>query len=305
VKIIKGLGSMPHLGHSAVCVGIFDGVHLGHQRIIRQTVSLAKKKRIPSVCITFDPHPARVLKGIRFTPMIYSLSHRLLYIQSLGIDHCLVVPFTKKFSRIPYDDFINQILVQLLRTRALFVGHDFRFGYQGRGDIMALRRGAKLYGYMLKVQKAIRLQGRIISSTYVRDLISKGHLQQASVFLGRLPSIWGSVIKGKGRGRRMGFPTLNLKSKHETFPPQGVYAVMARANNRRLKGVLHLGPRPTFNEGALSIELHLLNHHNTMKFKELEIFWVRYIRRVKKFKSQTDLARQIQRDTSRAENILS
>jgi riboflavin kinase / FMN adenylyltransferase len=305
VKIIKGLQNMPRLRHSAVCVGIFDGVHLGHQRIIRQTVSLAKKKRIPSVCITFDPHPARVLKGIRFTPMIYSLSHRLLYIESMGVDYCLVVPFTKKFSRIPYDDFIDRILVKLLRTRALFVGHDFRFGYQGRGDITSLRRGGKLHGYKLKVQKAIRLQGRIISSTYVRDLISKGHLQQAAALLGRLPSIWGSVIKGKGRGRRMGFPTLNLESKHETFPPKGVYAVMARANNRRLKGVLHLGPRPTFNEGALSIELHLLKNHNAINFKELEIFWVRFIREVMKFKSQAYLAQQIQRDTSKAKIILS
>ena len=287
-----------------LAIGIFDGAHRAHARILRGVVREAKRTRARSAVLTFDPHPQKVLSGDHKNPLILmSLAHRLRVIASFGVAEAVVVPFNKKFSRVDRDTFLEKYLIDRLGVKMLAVGHDFRFGRGARGTTRYLAACSRRLGFKLFVCPPVKQKGRVISSTAIRRLIERGHLKQAEKMLGRPVSVYGTVVRGRGRGRTLGFPTANLDPHHETLPPEGVYAVRGELDGKHLKGVMHIGKRPTFGERDKRVEAHLFDWKRPLYGRELEFFFVRKLRPTRHFKGPAELIRAIRSDERRARRI--
>ena len=281
----------------ALAIGVFDGVHLGHRKILAQMLSDAKKHGIFSMVVTFDPHPAKILTPKKFHPTILmSLEHRLNFFESMGINEALVIPFTKKFAQVSREDFYDDLLTQRLGMASLTVGHDFRFGKKALGDHNFLLERAKDSGTRLFLIPALKLDDEIISSSHIRLLIEAGELEKASRMLGRPVSVMGTVEHGRGRGKLIGFPTANLNPHHEALPPAAVYSVYGYLNKKKLRGVLHIGKRPTFDDNEKSLEVHFLDFHRNIYGWNTELIFVKKIRDIRRFASPALLAKAIGQD---------
>jgi riboflavin kinase/FMN adenylyltransferase len=289
----------------AVAIGIFDGMHRGHKLILKKAIDSAKKKRVVPTVVTFDPHPQKVLSPRHRNPKILmSLEHRLNFFSSVGVKETLIVPFNKKFARISHQDFLNELLLKRLGMRSLSVGRDFRFGRQAKGDRFYLAGQSKKAGFDLFLSPALSFCGKAISSTRIRQLIEEGDLKQASKMLGRPVSVSGTVVHGRGRGKKVGFPTANLDPHHETLPPAGVYAAVGRLGGRLLKGMVHIGHRPTFGDKQKSLEVHFLDFHRNIYGRDIELVFLAKLRPVRSFPDGKALARQIQTDIRRAKSLI-
>lgn len=289
---------------SAVCIGVFDGVHRGHRRIIQKTVSEARRFRLKPIVLTFDPHPAKVLHPAHEPPKIHSLRHRMVDLMALGIEQVAVIRFTRAFSRTTPDQFVRKILLGRLKAELVCVGEDFRFGRGAGGDIQELRAASKRLGFRLIVVSTIRGKGKRISSTLIRALILKGKLKEAAFYLGRPVNLFGTVVRGKGRGKGLGFPTANLRLHHETIPPAGIYAATALCEGKRYAAAVHIGPIPTFNEKDPVVEAHLLNSHKSFYGKDIELFLHKKLRKILRFKATDQLIRQIRRDVEMTRRLV-
>ncbi len=285
----------------SLAIGIFDGVHLGHQRILKDALTQARKNKLSFCVVTFDPHPEKVLNPKDGAPKILmSLEHRLSLLKSFGVQEVVVIPFTMRTAQISHDDFLYTLLIGRLGMRSLSVGEDFRFGKKAMGDIHYLRKRAREAGFRFHASKHVLYQKSTISSTRIRREIEAGNLKKASNMLGRPVSVSGTVVRGHGRGRSIGFPTANLNPHHETLPPPGVYAAYGFVGDKKLKGVVHIGERPTFEEKDPSLEVHFLKFHRNIYGKTVELFFVKRLRGIHKFGSQTELKKAIQKDISQA-----
>ena len=214
MEVIHGLNGIRKFRKPVVALGVFDGVHLAHQHILKSAVRIAGKTGGKSIALTFDPHPQR-------EDSLYSLEHRIRLIARLGIDVCIVINFTRRFSHIKAEDFIRNILVRKIGSAYIIVGSNFRFGMRAKGDIRLLGEFAKLYNFRLKVSREVNLNNRLISSTFIRKSILAGNLMMAQKLLGRRVSILGNVVKGASLARKLGFPTANINVHHEVVPPLG------------------------------------------------------------------------------------
>jgi riboflavin kinase/FMN adenylyltransferase len=306
MKVICGLNQIKKFNKSVVALGVFDGVHLAHRRILKETVRIARRINATSIAMTFWPHPQG--KG-----SLYSLEHRLRLISQLGIDVCIVVKFNKAFSRIAPEEFIKQILVKKLRAYYIFVGRNFRFGKAARGDCRTLNRLSCLYNFKVKVFKVIKINHRPVSSTYIRRLITKGNLNKAKKLLCQPVSILGTVIRGASLGKRLGFPTANINPHHEVLPPSGVYVVNIIFGNKRLNGLCYIGTKPTFRTQGLqraaynskNIEVHIFNFKKNIYSRYLEIRFIKKLRNEKRFSSRDALIKQIKKDTRKSQSFFS
>ncbi len=285
----------------SVAIGIFDGVHLGHQKILKEALTVARKKKISLCVVTFDPHPEKILNSKGQSPKILmSLEHRLSLLKSFGVDEALVIPFNLRIAKITHVDFLEKILIGRLGMRALSVGEDFCFGKKAMGDIAYLAQRSEELGFSFFAAKHVLFLKAAISSTRIRREIEAGHLEEASKMLGRAVSVSGTVIRGHGRGKAIGFPTANLNPHHETLPPAGVYAAFGIVGRHRLKGVVHIGKRPTFGESDPSLEAHFLQFHSAIYGKTVELFFVKLLRPTRRFSSAKTLKIAIQGDIHRA-----
>lgn len=285
----------------AATIGVFDGVHRGHQKILKKLIKEAARQNAKSLVITFHPHPREVLNPESKTPLLTSLEHRLRLIGDMGVEYFYVIKFTKSLSRVKANDFIKKILIHKLDIKTLVVGENFLFGYKGRGNFALLKKMSKRYNLRLFGVKPMKMKTTYISSTRVRSAIEKGDLKQASLMLARPVIVFGTVIKGKKIGRRLGFPTANINPHHEAIPPSGVYAVNVRLHKRLYKGILNIGTRPTFGKDREpTIELHILNFKKDIYGKDIEIIFKRKIRNERRFSSAEALQRQINKDILRA-----
>ncbi|MFA4842533.1 MAG: riboflavin kinase, partial [Candidatus Omnitrophota bacterium] len=243
MKVVFGIHNIKRLKNAVVALGVFDGVHLAHQRILRQAVSRAKGIKGKAVVVTFDPHPQK-------KKSIYSLEHRLRLIASLGIDTCVVIRFSPAFAETSPGNFIKNILLHKIKAKYIFIGKNFRFGRGAAGDFKTLKSLARRLNFKARVFPVLRAAGSAVSSTYIRYLIASGKLKTAEKLLGRRVSVLGTVIKGTSLGRLMGFPTANINPHHEVLPPSGIYAVKIIYKDRELKGVSYIGTKPTFRPQA-------------------------------------------------------
>lgn len=293
------------LGPVCVAIGFFDGVHLGHQQIIRQTVTDARQHNARSLVITFDSHPNTVVAPDRVPPLIYSLPQRLRGIKSLGADAVWLIHFDRAFSRQTGEQFVRLLARDLQPVISLCVGANFIFGAKRSGNVALLKRlGAEL-GFKVHGLAAVALDGQTISSTRIRAAIRAGNLDKASQMLGRAYSIAGRVGRGDQLGRRLGFPTANLDTPGLALPPNGVYFAQAILGRTQHPAVVNIGTRPTLEQptAPVRVEAHLLDFDGDLYGQELELVFVSKIRDERRFPSLAELQRQIARDVETARGL--
>ncbi|HAZ10487.1 MAG TPA: hypothetical protein DCY56_05220 [Candidatus Omnitrophica bacterium] len=278
---------------TAVTIGIFDGVHKGHQVILKKVLEEAKRSRLKSVVITFNPHPVNVLKSSAEIPLLMSLEHRVRLIKKMGVDYFFVERFTKSFSKLSPENFIKNILIDKLNLKVLVTGENFLFGFKEKGDVRLLKRLSKLYNFKLYSIPPLKIGGDYVSSTRIRKAIENGELKLASKLLGRPVTILGTVVKGKRLGRKIGFPTANIDPHHEAIPPSGVYSVDIALDGKLHRGILNISTHKI-------IEAHIFDFNKDIYGRDMEVIFRQKIRNEKKFKSLKALKRQIQQDILRA-----
>lgn len=308
MKIIYGLKNIKKpIGPCAATIGVFDGVHIGHRKVILSAVSAARESGLKSVALTFNPHPAKVLNPKSKIPSLISLGHRIKLIEECGVDTLIILKFTNSFSRVTPEKFVKNVLMNRLRVRELYIGENFNFGYGAGGSAKGLLRMGKIYGFKVKIVRSIKVTARVVSSTLIRSLIMGGKLDLAAKFLGRPVSIFGTVVKGVRLARQLGYPTANINPHHEVIPPCGVYAVRVKCAGRIYGGVLNIGVRPTFfspRDEEPAIEVHIFRFRGTIYGRDIEVFFVKKLRNEIRFGNENDLIAQIQRDAKEATSVL-
>jgi len=285
-----------------VTLGVFDGVHIGHQQVIQKTINLANKKNGKSIILTFDRHPKSFLVQTQQS-CITSLEHRLLLFEKLGVDISVVLEFNKKIAEISAEDFITKILYEWLGAKVVVLGFNCSFGKDRRGNASMVRDYAEKYGFEVVTCDPLEFEGEITSSTTIRKHIIQGNLQKARGMLGRRVSVFGTVIKGSGRGKGLGFPTANLNLHHEIKPPSGVYATKVFLEGREYNAITNIGTCPTFGESAHNdgpvVEVHIIDFNESIYGKDLEVQFLYKLREETRFESTDELKMQLERDKMR------
>ena len=292
--------------NSILLVGNFDGLHLGHQKLFKQARNFKKKFKSKIGVVTFEPMPKmyfnKNLKNFR----ISNLNQKKEILKKVGTDFLIIKKFDKKFSKIKSLDFIKKILYQKLNTKFIFVSSNFRFGNKREGDIKQLTSYERIFRYKLIKPKPLKLRKKIVSSTLIRKLISKGKINLANKLLNRKWSIFSKVQEGKKLGKKIGFPTCNLDINDYVIAKPGVYAVKIYQKNKKkcLNGIANLGYRPTFNQKKLLLEVHIFKFNRNIYNKYLTIEFIDFIRKEKKFKNINQLKKQINLDIKIAKKKL-
>ncbi len=286
-------------------LGNFDGVHCGHQHILRRLVEVARNINGQAVVLTFHPHPAAILSPEHAPKLITDWRARVEQIAAVGVDAIIMQHFTRAFSQISAEDFVRRFLVDGLGVRGVVVGHRVSFGHNRGGHAETLRHLGKRYGFSVEVIGPVEVDGILVSSSTVRRAISHGELGRAQSLLGRTPSVAGRVVHGHHRGKGLGFPTANLRIGRLVLPPDGVYAVRVRVpGDTWWPGVANLGFNPTFHQHERSLEAHLFDFAHDLYGQRIEIAFVQRLRGEEKFPSADALAQQIARDVQAARQVL-
>ncbi len=303
MKIIHGANELQAAGRKVcVAIGFFDGVHLGHQQIIRQTIADARQHEAIAVVVTFDQHPSTIVAPSRVPPLIYSQPKKLRVIESLGADTLWLIHFDKAFSEKTPEQFIRGLANDFGNVQSICVGSNFKFGHKREGNVAALKTFGGQFNFAVHGMAAVALDGQPVSSTRIRDAIRTGDLDAAGQMLGRTYSLAGRVIEGDKLGHKLGFPTANLDTTGLVLPPSGVYVARASVDGKNFRSALNIGVRPTLHEPnpTLHVEAHLLDFSGTLYGKEMEITFVDKLRDEKKFSSVEELKKQIASDVAEA-----
>ena len=286
----------------SLAIGMFDGVHLGHQQLIRQAVADAEQHEGLSLAVTFDRHPNSIVAPGRVPPLIYTQSQKLRALASLGVDTTLVVPFTREFSLQRAEDFIRMLAAKLAPLHSICVGSTFTFGHKRSGNVALLQQLGRELNFTVHGIAAVSLDGEVVSSTRIRETLRAGNFGSVSQMLGREYALSGTVVRGDELGRKLGFPTANLDVTGLLVPPHGVYAAHAYFDGTRHRAVVNIGMRPTLRQPTqeLRVEAHLLEFNTDLYNRELELMFVDKLRDEQKFASVDELREQIARDISAA-----
>ncbi len=287
-----------------ITLGNFDGLHLGHQELIRNVVKKASEIDGTSIVFTFHPHPLKVLSPDTCPPLISTYEEKVALFEEMGIDLLLMIPFTGELSGMTAYDFAKKILKETLNATEVFVGFNFRFGKGREGNLERLRTFGKELGFNVTELREVTVQNEVVSSTKIRTLLNAGDVEHAGKLLGRPYAIAGRVVSGDKRGRELGFPTANLEPIHEIMPYPGVYAVRVFVEGSQYNGVVNAGFRPTFDKHELCLEVHIFDFSREIYGKEIIVFFIKKIRDEKRFESMHALVEQIKKDVTTAKNIL-
>ncbi len=301
---VAELAGLP--GPLFLAIGVFDGVHLGHQAVLRRARDDAQKSGGTAVAVTFDPHPIRVLRPELAPRLLTSTPHKLQLIRDLGIAHILLIPFDHAFAATAPADFIRSLVAAAKPLREICVGFEWSFGKGRAGNLALLEKLGAQLGFAEVGVPAVEVDGEIVSSTLIRRAVEKGDLNHAARLLGREFTILGTVVEGDHIGKTLGFPTANLSAHNEQFPPNGVYAVEARRGAQTLPGVVNIGVRPTIKtaSGERILEVHLFDFDETIYGEDLEITFRKFLRPEQKFPSLAALREQIAQDVAHARAVL-
>jgi len=285
---------------AAVSVGTFDGLHVGHQKILQSVRERARASGQRAAAITFNPHPMRVLQPDRAPLMIQTLTQRLAGFEQIGLDAAVVLRFDRALSLVSPEEFIERILVGGIRTGAILVGANFRFGHRGAGDVRLLAEFGKRDGFDVEILPPVEVGGQIVSSTAVRGAVVSGNVAGAIPLLGRPFSLTGEIRSGAGRGRAILFPTLNMAPEQELLPKLGVYATESAVGGKIYSSVTNVGTRPTFNGSGILVESHLFGFSDNLAAGPMEVRFHERIRDEQKFSGVDALRAQIARDIEAA-----
>lgn len=285
-------------------LGNLDGVHLGHQALLRHAVEDARAWGGKSVVLTFEPHPLKILAPDRAPRLLLTHKDKLLLLQSFGVDIVIIQTFDRNFADVEADEFVRRYLVERLKIRKLWVGHDLRFGKNRKGRVEDLMRWGREAGFEVGVVGAIELNGARISSSRIRTMLEQGQVDEARRFLGRYHFVSGRVVAGHRRGRQLGFPTANIMPRTEVIPGDGIYATFLQAGARQWSGVTSVGLNPTFGQGPRTIETFIFDFEGDLYGQAVRLFFIQRIREERQFGSPEKLVEQIDQDVSRAKEIL-
>jgi riboflavin kinase/FMN adenylyltransferase len=290
----------------SVALGNFDGVHRGHQEILRRTVNTAHAKGRDAVVYTFDPHPRLVLQKVPEVPRITTPSERARILELLGIDVLILAEFTPEFAIQSPEEFVENVLVEELGTRNLFIGENYRFGRNRSGTPHTLKKMSRDLGFVVHVVPPVRFGDVQVSSSLIREHVSKGEISQANILLGREFTIQGRVIHGHHRGKGLGYPTANIKPEVKLHPPEGVYAAFCQTEDTVVhRAVMNIGYNPTFQDRRVSYELHILDYDGELYGEFLTAYIVDRLRPEMRFSDGEHLKAQIAKDVERARETLS
>jgi riboflavin kinase/FMN adenylyltransferase len=307
MKIYRKLSEIEKPLHNTfVTIGNFDGVHLGHQMLFSEVVGRAYREKGLSVAITFEPHPIQVLQPERGLKFISTSEQKVELIELAGIDVLVIIPFTRELAATSADEFVETILIGQIGVKELVVGYDYAFGKGRQGDIPFLREKGRNKGFTVHVVEPYYVEGMLVSSSKIRELVSQGRMRDARKLLGRYYQIRGEVKLGKQRGGTVvGFPTANLHLAEEDLCPRhGVYVTQVVYEGKCYGGVLNIGYNPTFGEERLSAETHIFDFDQDIYGKKIKINLLRFLRDEKKFAGVDQLNRQIQADIEQAKAVL-
>lgn len=300
---IRDLSSLP--GPLFVAIGVFDGVHRGHQAVISTSARHAHAADGTPVVVTFDPHPAKVLRPNDAPHLLTAKQHKIDLIRTLGVAHLLILEFTQKFAATPPEEFVRQLMSHSKPLHEICVGHEWSFGRNRAGNLTLLKSlGAEL-GFNVVGIPPVMIDGQVVSSTAIRNAVKAGKFDEAASMLGRPYSILGTVTGGEKLGAKFGFPTANLSAHSEQFPPDGVYFAEAWIDGVLYHGVVNLGIRPTVARGEPQriLEIHILDFHEDIYGKDVEVRFLQYLRPEKKFPNVDALIHQIDLDVQQARKL--
>jgi len=307
MDIYRRLDEIPNLKDSVVTMGTFDGLHRGHQEIVKKVITVAHSLKTRAVLITFDPHPRHVLDRGEKLPLLMTIEKKLEFLESFGLDVVIVIPFTEEFSRIPAESFLNDIVVAKLHPRHLIVGYDHHFGHNREGSPEFLKNYARNHTFTVEVVEPFHDENVVISSTRIRELIRSGFVRRASFELGWVYGFKARVVAGAGRGMSLSFPTANFIPVYtnQLIPSSGVYLTRGRINGNNLYGMCNLGIRPTFGEKDFVMEVHFFDGdlhdlHGTV----ITVEFLERIRDEQKFPSKEALIEQLRQDRATCLELL-
>ena len=286
--------------NGVIAIGNFDGIHLGHQKVINEAKKKAKKNKLPFGLMTFEPVPVMFFNKKIKNHRINSLEQKKVQLKKLKLDFLIIIKFNKNFSSLSAEEFIKKIIYRKTSCRFLYVSKNFRFGFKRKGKIETLKKYEKQYNFKNLIIKPLKIKKRIISSTFIRKIIRKGKIEEANRLLNRNWSVEGKVIKGQKRGRTIGFPTCNLRLNSYVIPRLGVYAVKVKTNNISHNGIANIGYRPTFNGRNLLLETNIFGINKNLYNKVITVSFKKFLRAEKKFKSIEYLKKQIKIDIKQA-----
>jgi riboflavin kinase / FMN adenylyltransferase len=306
MEVVHGVRSLPLEGPSAVTIGFFDGVHRGHQAVIRRTVDGGRERGLRPVAVTFDRHPLETLSPGKTPKLLTTLRRKAALIEGLGVESLVVLEFTEAFSRWPPEEFALRVLSDGLRAGLVVIGANFTFGHRAAGNLQVLTDLGAANGFAVEAMGLYKVDGRPVSSTSIREALAEGDLDWPERALGRRYSVEGTVVPGAGRGRGLGFPTANLRTPDAILlPGRGVYAARARVEGFDGPAAVNVGTNPTFGEEAMHLEAHLLDFEGDLHGSVMEVeFWAR-LRDEIRFDSAEELAGRIAEDVERTRALVS
>jgi riboflavin kinase/FMN adenylyltransferase len=303
MKIFHGIENANILKPTVLTLGVFDGLHLGHQRIMKTVVERAVAVDAVPTAITFDPHPRAVLHPESAPPLLQTLDQRLANLEVLGLGQTIVIKFDREFAAQPAEEFVRNIVHDRLHAKEVYLGKGFAFGRYRGGNIELLRKLSSELGFVADEVDEVQLRGQRVSSTAIRELLLAGRINLARRMLGRPYGVEGIVIRGNRRGHTIGFPTANLKPHNRVIPRYGVYATATLIDKKWRKSITNIGVRPTFeNEAEPSIESYIFDFDGDLYGDVLRVRFLHRIRDERKFSGVDELKAQIERDSSRARN---
>jgi riboflavin kinase / FMN adenylyltransferase len=302
----RGLDSVPYgWGRCVLTIGVFDGVHRGHQEIIGRAVARARDSGLPAVVLTFDPHPSEVVRPGSHPPVLTPARRKAEILEALGVDVLFVLPFTVEFSHLPPAEFVHEVLVERLHAASVVVGDNFRFGHRAAGDLVTLRTLGASFGFATEGVPLLRDGEVTISSTYVRSCIDAGDVAAATVALGREHRLDGIVVRGDRRGRSLGYPTANIRTeRYAAIPADGVYAGRVMRHDERLPAAISIGTNPTFEGRERRVEAYVLDLDEDLYGEEIGVEFVARLRGMLRFDRVDDLIVQMADDVERTRELV-
>ena len=281
---------------AVLSVGNFDGLHLGHQKILREVIACAREQKAIAAVITFDPHPLKVLRPENAPPLVETIGQRIDRFAAIGLEAALVLPFDRALAVLTPEQFVRRVLVEELKTAEVLVGENFRFGHRQQGHVDTLRDLGKTFGFSVQIVEPVIIDNEFVSSSAVRAAIAEGRVAHAAHLLGRPFALTGEIVRGAGRGSKILFPTLNLAPAQELLPKVGVYATETCVEGRWYRSATNVGFRPTFDGTVLGIESHLFDFSQQLSKGHIEVRFCERLRDERKFSGPAELRAQIAAD---------
>jgi riboflavin kinase/FMN adenylyltransferase len=308
MEVLRSIPELERLrGPVFLAIGVFDGVHRGHQAVISTSADHARAANGTPVVVTFDPHPEKVLRPAAAPHLLTATEHKIALIRALGVEHLLIISFDKQFAATEPEDFVQKLVAHSKPLREICVGHEWSFGKNRRGNLALLKTLGANSNFDVVGIPPVKINGAVVSSTAIREAVEKGDLTKAAEMLGREYTVLGTVTHGDNLGKKIGFPTANLSAHSEQFPPNGVYAAEARIGGELHAGVINLGIRPTVSGGKSErvLEIYLFDFNRDIYGRDVEVRFLKFLRPEKKFENLEALVQQIRQDVEHAQQVRS